>query len=805
MKSRIEKVAVLGSGVMGSGIAAHLANAGVPCLLLDMVPPALSEDDKKAGLTEASPRFRNKFALKALEGVAKAKPPLLYHPRRLSLITAGNFDDDLGQIVGCDWVVEVVVERLDAKRALFERVERHLKAGAVVSSNTSGLSIAAMTEGRSEAFRRHFLVTHFFNPVRYMYLLELVAGAETDPAVVEEMAHFGTVRLGKGVVYGKDTPNFVANRIGVYGMMATLHATLEMGYGFDEADAITGPALGRPKSASFGTADLVGLDTFVPVVRTVLDGCPKDEALETFRVPPLLEKMVQKGALGRKSGAGFFKMEKTPEGKKKLLVLDAARGEYVPEAKPDIPSLKAASKLHDPGERIRRVVGADDRAGAFAFKVLAGTLSYSAHRLGEIADTVVDVDTALRWGFNWELGPFETWDALGVEAFAHRMEEAGVNVPTWVWDMVRSGFPTFYRDGAAGREFYSPRGKAYFTVPKPEGFLVLRDLKAARPALFQNAGASLVDLGDGVLCVEFHSATQPRLNPIDDAIIEATAKGLELAERDFEALVIHHQAEQFCAGANLALLLQHAQASDWRAIDDIVRRFQDLTMGMRRAKVPVVTAPFGFCFGGGAEVAMAGDALCAHAELYMGLVEVGVGLVPAGGGHLFMLERVLEGVDPPVLSNLPFIQKAFEAIAMAKVSGSAEEARDLRYLRPYDHVELQRGRQLHTAKEMALALARRGYRPPLAKSFTLPGRDGLATFEMLLHNLQLTHWASEHDAKIGRFVAGILCGGDTTLACPVGEERILELEREAFLSLAGEEKTRQRIAFMLEKGKPLRN
>jgi len=805
MKSRIRKVAVLGSGVMGSGIAAHLANAGLPCLLLDIVPPALTDAERRAGLPEQGPRFRNRVAAKALEGIVKSRPPLLYTPKAAALITPGNLEDDLPRLAECDWVIEVVVERLEVKRALFEKVEKVVRPGTVVSSNTSGLSIASLVEGRSRAFRRNFLVTHFFNPVRYMHLLELVPGEETDPLVLEEIRALGLFRLGKGIVQGKDTPNFVANRIGVFGMMATLHAALEMGYAFDEVDAITGPALGRPKSASFGTLDLVGLDTFLHVVKTLGDGCPEDESVETFRIPPLLYKLVEAGALGRKSGAGFFKMEKGEGGKKRLLVLDPATATYGPEREFDCASLAAAAKLHDPGARIRTVAEASDRAGLFGWRLLRETLAYSARRLGEIADTVVEVDAALRWGFSWELGPFEVWDALGVEAAAQRMEAEGTNVPGWVWDMVRSGNPSFYREGAAGREFYNPRGKVYQAVPKPEGFLILKDRKREAPPLFENPSASVVDLGDGVLCVEFHSASQPKVNPVDDDVIAAVAEATARAERYFEALVVHHQADHFCAGANLELLLGAAREKRWGDIEALVSRFQAMTMGLRRAEVPVVTAPFGYTFGGGAELTMAGDAVCAHAELYMGLVEVGVGLLPAGGGHLFLLERVLEGIDEPVLSNLPFLKRAFENIAMAKVSGSAEEARELKFLRPSDFVEMQRGRQLFAAKEMALSMARRGYRPAAPRTLSLPGRDGAATFEMLLHNLQLTHWASEHDVKIGRFVAGILCGGDTTLACPVSEERILEMEREAFLSLCGEEKTQQRIASMLENGKPLRN
>ena len=805
MRSRIEKVAVLGAGIMGSGIAAHLANAGIPSIMLDIVPPELTPEDQKAGLTKEDKRFRNKFALKGLEAIQKSKPALIYDKKFMKLIEVGNFEDDLKRLAECNWVIEVVVERLDIKQKLFEKVEKVVKPGTIVSSNTSGLPIKGMVEGRSAAFKKNFLVTHFFNPVRYMHLLELVAGEETDPQIVKEIADFGIFRLGKGIVYGKDTPNFVANRVGVFGMMATLHAMLDMGYRIDEVDAITGPAMGRPKSASFGTADLVGLDTFIHVVNTLKEGCPADEAKWAFEIPELLSSMVAKGALGRKSGAGFFKAVKKDMGKRDILVLDYKTGQYVPQEKPDIPSLKAAKKLHDPGQRIKAVVNAEDRAGAFAWRVLKDVLAYSANRLGEIADTVVDIDTGMKWGFNWELGPFETWDALGVKETVQKMEKDGMAVPDWVKAMLKAGCATFYRDGADGQEYYSPSAKGYKPVPKPETFLILRDIKRKAAPVLDNPGASLVDLGDGVACIEFHSATQPTMNPIDDQIIEIMLKGIAKAEQDFRGLVIHHQAPQFCAGANIAMILEGAKAQKWDDISNMVRQFQAMTTGLRRCKIPTVTAPFGFTFGGGAEITMGGDRICAHAETYMGLIEVGVGLLPAGGGHLFLLERMLEGVDAPILSNLPFIQKAFENIAMAKVSTGAEDARNLKYLRPWDKVEISREQQLHTAKQMAIAMDEEGYKPPLPKSYNLPGKDGIATVKMLLHNMKNTHWVTPHDVKIATHIATILCGGDTTINNPVSEETILDLEREAFVSLCGEEKTQARIQHMLEKGKPLRN
>ncbi len=805
MRSRIEKVAVLGAGIMGSGIAAHLANAGIPSLMLDIVPPELTPEDEKAGLTRDDKRFRNKFALKGLEAIKKSKPALMYSKKFMQLIEVGNFEDDLSRLAECDWVIEVVVERLDIKQQLFEKVEKAVRPGTIISSNTSGLSIEGMVKGRSEDFKKNFLVTHFFNPVRYMHLLELVSGKDTDPQVVKDIVDFGTFRLGKGIVYGKDTPNFVANRIGVFGMMATLHAMLDMEYRVDEVDAITGPALGRPKSASFGTADLVGLDTFIHVVNTLKEGCPDDEAKWAFEIPDVLSGLVKNGALGRKSGAGFFKAVKKDMGKKQILVLDYKTGEYVSQEKPDIPSLKQAKKLHDPGERIKTVVLADDRAGAFAWRVMKDVLAYSANRMGEIADRIVDIDTGMKWGFNWELGPFETWDALGVEPTIEKMEQDGVAVAPWVKEMVKAGCPTFYRDGESGRQFYDIETKGYRAVPKPETFLILRDIKRQVPAILENPGASLVDLGDGIACIEFHSASQPTMNPIDQDIMEIMHKGIEIAERDFRGLVVHHQAAQFCAGANIAMILEAAKGKMWDAIGEMVGKFQGMTMGMRRARIPVVTAPFGFTFGGGAEITMGGDRVCAHAETYMGLIEVGVGLVPAGGGHFFVLDRVLAGIDQPLLSNMPFIQKAFETIAMAKVSTSAEKARELKYLRPFDKIEISREQQLYTAKKMAIAMAEEGYQPPLRQSFNLPGRDGIATVKMFLHNMKNTHWVTAHDAKIATHVGTILCGGDTTINNPVSEQTILDLEREAFVSLCGEEKTHARIQHMLEKGRPLRN
>jgi 3-hydroxyacyl-CoA dehydrogenase len=805
MHREIRKVGVLGAGVMGSGIAAHLANANIPVLLLDIVPPQLSPADEKAGLTRQDTRFRNKLALAGVEAIKASRPALIYSKRFLPLISVGNFEDDWKNLAGCDWIVEVVVERLDIKQQVFARLETVRSPGTIVSSNTSGLPIKKMIEGRSEDFRKNFLVTHFFNPVRYMRLLEVIAGPETDPEVVKFMTDLGRFVLGKGIVFGKDTPNFVANRIGVYGIMDTIHAMTEMDYQVDEVDAITGPAMGHPRSASFGTTDLVGLDTMVHVVRTLKEECLDDEGQPVFTVPEFINRMVENKQLGRKTKAGFFKREKGSKGENIDYTLDWKTGQYRLKAKLDAPSLKVTKGIHDPGARIASLVNASDRAGVFAWRITRDTLAYSSRRLGEISDTIVDIDNALKWGFNWELGPFETWDALGVEGTVTRMKAEGVEPASWVDEMLAAGCPTFYRDGARGLEFYDRATRSYAPVVRPASFLVLREIKKRTPAVFENAGASMVDLGDGIACVEFHSALQPKLNPVDGDIMEVMHKAIEIGERDFRGLVIHHQGEQFCAGANLLMILEGAMSQQWKAIDDMIRMFQGMTMGLKRARIPVITAPFGFTFGGGAEITMSGDRACALAETYMGLVEVGVGLVPAGGGHVFMLERVLEGVDEPVLSNLPFLRKAFETIAMAKVATSGEEARELKYLRPFDHIEMNRDQQLWTAKRMAIALAEEGYRPPLPRNFNLPGHEGVATIRMMLHNMKITHWISSHDEKVATHVGNILCGGDTTINNPVSEETILDLEREAFLSLCGEPKTQERIQYMLLNNKPLRN
>ncbi len=797
----IKKVAVLGAGVMGSGIAAHLANAGVKVLLLDIVPPDLKPEEKE------DRNARNRFAMNGLQNALKAKPAAFYVKDNAELIEVGNFEDDLEKIKDCDWVIEAVIENLEIKRKLFEQVDKHRGENTIVTSNTSGLSLEKMIEGRTEGFRKHFFITHFFNPVRYMKLLEIIPGKDTDPELVDFIVNFATWKLGKGIVYGKDTPNFIANRIGVYGMMKTIHLMVEMGYEVDEVDAIVGPALGRPRSAAFGTADLVGLDTFLHVAHTVYENCPDDEERDVFKEPDFLKHMVENQLLGRKSGAGFYKREKDPDtGEKKKLVFDYKNLSYREAKKYDYESLKAAKGIHDVDERVRKVVFAEDRAGLFAWKVMAHTLIYAANRLGEIADDIVNIDNAMKWGFNWTRGPFETWNALGVKKVVERMEQEGMNVPGWVKEMLDAGHEAFYVEKDGVLHYWDPQSKSYKPVPRPKELIILKDLKKDKKRIVaSNMSASLVDIGDDVLCLEFHSYLVPNMNPIDDDMVDMMDKGVEEAERNFKGLVIHNQSENFSAGANVMLLLMSARNKDWDKINDIVSRFQMANLKLRRSKVPVVAAPFGFTLGGGAEVVMGADRVCAAAETYMGLVEVGVGLIPGGGGTLDLLIRNLEGIDEPILSNLPFIRNAFETIAMAKVASSGEEAKKMKFLRSNDKIVPNRDLQLHVAKQMVIGMYNEGYEPPKSVKLHLPGLDGVATFKVVLRNLRQTHQITEYEEKIGEKLAYVLCGGDTHISHPLSEEYILELEREAFVSLCGEEKTQERMEYFLKHNKPLRN
>jgi 3-hydroxyacyl-CoA dehydrogenase len=789
MAQRISRVAVLGAGVMGSGIAAHLANAGVPSLLFDIVP----KDAKD----------RNALAKNGIQVALKAKPAAFYRADDAALITPCNFEDHAERLAECDWIVEVVTERIDIKRKVFEMVAKHRRPGTIVSSNTSGISLRAMAETMSEEMRQHFLITHFFNPVRYMRLLEIITGPDTLPAVTETLAAFGSRVLGKGVVYGKDTANFVANRIGTFGMASVFHHMQALGLTVEQVDALFGKPMGRPKSAVFRTADLVGLDTLAHVFRNSFDNAPDDERRESLVVPAFLEKMIAEGRTGEKSGAGFYKKVKV-NGKSEIYAYDLQTGDYRPQDKPRFDCIGKARKAELPADAIKAMVYGDDPGAQLAWNVTADTLIYAANRIPEIADDVVNIDRGMRWGFAWDLGPFETWDAIGVSESVARMKAEGRTVPTWVEQLVASGRKSFYERNAAGELTYYTRDGKIAPVAQDPAHLLLVDLKVKNRVLNRNMSASLVDLGDDILGLEFHS----KMNALDPMIFEQYSRALDwLDEGKFAGLVVGNQAgSAFCAGANLFMIVMGAMQQDWKGIETSISQLQNLMMRAKYSPHPVVTAPYGLTLGGGAEVAMHSSATQAQGELYMGLVEVGVGLIPGGGGCKEVIMRYLGDFPQDIEYDAnPFVQKAFERIGLGKVATSAEEARQWGYLRPSDRVTQDPDRLLHDAKMLALGLARGGYSAPRQRTVKLPGAQGRAAIELYLYQMQQGGFATEHDVTVGKKLAYVLTGGHLPAGTPVTEQHLLDFEREAFLSLCGEPKTLARIQHMLEKGKPLRN
>ena len=796
MVERIERAAVLGAGTMGAAIAAHLANVGVKVLLLDIVPQG--EQD------------RNKIARMGLERAIKGRPAAFYLKDFARLVEVGNFEDDMEKLGDVDWIIEAVVERLDIKRQLFEKVDQYRKPGSIVSTNTSGISVNAIAEGRSEDFRKHFLGTHFFNPPRYMKLLEIIPGKDTDPAVVEFISRYGEDVLGKGIVYAKDTPNFIANRIGVFGMMYTLRVMEELDLSIEEVDALTGKVMGRPKMATFRLADMVGIDILYHVAKNVYDNAPNDEWREIFKPPQWLEEMVQKGWLGDKTKQGFYKKVKGEGGKKERLVLDYKTLEYRPAKKASFPSLEMAKQEEDLARRLKVLISGKDKGAQFAAKTLAALFVYSANRIPEIADDVVNVDRAMEWGFNWEKGPFQLWDLIGLEKSLDIIKGNGFEVPAKVQEMVDKGCASFYKEEVTQegvkRYFYDFESKDYKEIEPNPRIIILPDLKKAKRVVRENAEASLIDIGDGVACLEFHT----KMNAIGPGILQMVHEALEEVNKNFVGLVIGNQGEHFSAGANIALLLMAIQNEEWEDIDWMVRSFQGATMALKYFEKPVVAAPHGITVGGGCEFCLHCHRIRAAAETYMGLVEVGVGLVPAGGGTKEMALRNLSHIpaDMPrgvVIDPFPYLRRAFETIGMARVATSAHEAREIGFLTPCDGISINKDYLIHDAKETVLALVRTGYKPPMPARVRVPGRDGYAYLEMLIYNMQVSGYISEHDAKIGRHVARILSGGDVPAGTWVEEQEFLDLEREAFLSLCGEPKTQERIQHMLTTGKPLRN
>jgi 3-hydroxyacyl-CoA dehydrogenase len=826
MKRAIEKVVILGAGTMGARIAAHVANAGVWCALLDMVPP---EPKPGAGSTWSPPKSdagstdRNRIVRAGLAAAVKSRPPAFFTRGLEHRIITGNFEDDLTLCAQADWIIEVVAENLEIKRALLARVAQVRKPGAIVSTNTSGLPVHRIAEGLPDEMQQHWAGTHFFNPPRYLKLVEIIPGLATLPEVIEALTEFCDRKLGKGVVVAKDTPNFIANRIGTYSMLNAIRLMTELGMTFEEVDACTGPAIGWPKSATFRTADIVGIDVLQHVVRNIYDNIPGDESRELYRVPPLIDEMVRRGWLGEKSGRGFYQRVKKPGGESEILTLDPAKMDYRPQQKPRFASIEAGKAIEDTRERLRMFVeplltakeagvGSTwsppniDKAAKFIWSLISEMCLYAARRIPEISNSIVDVDRAMRWGFGWELGPFETWDAIGVESMAKQLEKEGKALPQAVTELLASGKKTFYQSAQGRTSYFDLASKTYEPLPQPEGIIILKSVKEQAKEIEKNSGASLIDLGDGVICCEFHA----KMNAIGGDLLAMISKGLARLRTDFDAMVIANQSVNFSAGANLMLILMTAQEQEWDDLHLMVRQFQNVTLSIKHAPKPVVVAPHGLALGGGCEIALHGTRIHAAAETYMGLVETGVGLIPGGGGAKEMMIRANERAEGEEnLDLFHALKPVFENVSMAKVSTSGEEARELGYLRRADLVAMNQDRLVADAKQTALGLVRAEWRQtapaPTEPSIRVLGEEFIAAAKLAIHIMLRGEFISEHDAMVARKLAHVLAGGALSAPQLVSEQYVLDLEREAFVSLCGERKTQERIAHTLKTGKPLRN
>lgn len=797
----INRVAVLGSGVMGGGIAAHLANCGIPSLMLDIVPPDISDADRK------NKAKRDAFAAKSKQNLLKQKPAPLYRKSYADRIEIGNFDDDLARIAECDWVIEVVKEDLGIKKKLFEQVVKHRKAGTILSSNTSGISISAMAEALDEDAKRHFLGTHFFNPPRYLKLVEIIPAPDTKPDVIEFMAKFLEDELGKGVVYAKDTPNFIANRILTFGAQYIMHEMRKDGLTVEEVDAVTGPAVGHASSATFRTADLVGLDTFVNVIKNVADNAENDERIDLIRdIPDFLTKLHQEGRLGDKTGSGFYKAtkERDEKGKRVILGLDLDTLEYRAPVKPKFESTGKARQAETIEDKVRIMHTGEDKGAQFAWKVFANTAIYAGNRIPEIADDIVQIDNACRWGFAWEIGIFETWDVLGFDEVCTRMEKDSLELPPIAKAMRDKGATAFYKFQGGKEYYFDQAAKDYKPVPVNPNVLVLEDLKKQNKTVKENGSCTLIDIGDGILCAEFHT----KMNSIDQDMGLMLQAALDmLNEGKFEGMVVGNQGEHFCAGANIFMVLGEAMQQNWKGIESAVEQLQRVQMGMRFCKRPIVSAPHHFTLGGGCEIAQHAARAVIAGETYCGLVEVGVGLIPAGGGCKEMLRRALAYVPESVADTdpFPYVARAFQNIAQAKVGTSGAEAIELGYLSENDIVLPSADQQIKRAKDVCLGLIKMGYKPPLPATLIALGEPARAAFRVALYGFEQGGFASEHDVLIAEKVSHVLTGGDRMPGAKISEQDVLDLEREAFVSLCGTEKTQQRMQAMLATGKPLRN
>ncbi len=797
MKRRIKHVTVLGSGIMGSGIAAHFANIGVQVLLLDIVPFELTEAEQKKGLTKEDKAVRNRIATENFVKLQKSSPALLYSPKFAERITVGNFDDDLEKIKKTDWIIEVVVERLDIKKSVYEKIEQHRKPGTLVSSNTSGIPIHFLIEGRSDDFKKYFAGTHFFNPVRYLPLLEIIPTPETDPEIIKFYMEYGAKFLGKATVEAKDTPAFIANRIGVFSMMNLLHEVQNLGLNVSDIDKLTGPVIGRPKSATFRTADVVGLDTLVMVANGVRDSkAEANDFNDVFKLPDYVQKMVDNKWLGSKSEQGFYKKIKNAEGKSEIHGLNLDTLEYELQGKSDFPTLELTKSIDKPIDRFKVLVGGKDKAGELYRKSLGALFAYVSHKVPEISDEVYKIDDAMRAGFGWENGPFEIWDAVGVQKGIELAKEAGYEVSDWVKTVA-----SFYKVNDEGQTIYFDKNSGnYNSIPGQESFIILDNIRKNK-TLWSNSGSAIQDLGDGIINFEIRS----KMNSLGGEVLDGLNRAIDLAEKDYEGLVIGNQGANFSVGANLAMILMMAIDQDWDDLNMAIAYFQKSMMRVRYSSIPVVVAPHGMTLGGGCEMTMHADRVVAAAETYIGLVETGVGVIPGGGGTKEMALRVSREFHSDDVKNNR-LRDMFMNIAMGKVATSAYEAYDMGILENHkDIVVVNKNRQIKTAKMMALSLAEHGYTQPIEQKVKVLGRDALGMFLVGTDQMLTGKYISEHDKLIADKLANVLVGGNLSEPTVVTEQYLLNLERETFLQLCGERKTLERIQFMLTKGKPLRN
>ena len=791
MKRIIKKIAVLGSGVMGSRIACHFAGVGVEVLLLDIVPP---------GADPAKPSEKNKIVNDALNAAIKSNPSPVFSKDVVKKITTGNFEDNMKDIAGCDWIIEVVVERLDIKQKIFEQVEKFRKPGSLISSNTSGIPIHMMADGRSDDFKKHFLGTHFFNPPRYLRLLEIIPTSFTDPDVTEFMMNYGDLYLGKTTVLCKDTPAFIANRVGVFSIMWIFKLVEKLGLNIDEVDLLTGPIAGRPKSATFRTADVVGIDTLVRVAKGVYENCPNDEAREVFTIPSWLNKMVENNWLGDKTGQGFFKKSTSPTGEREILTLDLKTFEYKARQKPKFSSVDAAKPIDDLAPRIKMLAAAKDKAGDFYRQFHYGLFSYISHRIPEISDEIYRVDDAMMAGFGWEMGAFESWDLVGVERTVKAMREAGFTIADWVITMLEKGNSSFYKIESGQRLCYDPVSGAYKPIPGGEAFIVMSNYQDR--LAWKNGSCRLYDLGDDVLGLQWFT----KMGSIGGDVLEGIQTSIDRAEKNFKGLVIANEGANFSAGANVGMIFMLAIDQEYDELDMAIRIFQDTMMRARYSSVPVVTAPHGLALGGACELSLHSDKCCPAAETYTGLVELGVGLIPGGGGTKEFVLRASDEMheDEPETITL---KNRFLTIATAKVATSAREGFELGvYRKGLDEIVMNQGRRIAEAKRAVIEIADSGYVMPVKrKDIKVLGRSALGALYAGINGMQRANYATGHDAVVAKKLAYVMCGGDLSEPTLVSEQYLLDLEREAFLSLCGEKKTLERIQSVLKGGKPIRN